>query len=49
MGLKPSNESPKHAPIIPDSMIGVFLILLFPNSLTKPSVILKTPPYSAMS
>jgi hypothetical protein len=30
-------------------MIGVLRTRAFPNSSTKPSVTLKTPPYSAMS
>ena len=32
-----------------DSQIGVFLTRSLPNLLAKPSVILKTPPYSATS
>jgi hypothetical protein len=36
-------------PIAPDSMIGVLRTRALPNSSTKPSVTLKTPPYSAMS
>ena len=49
MGLKPSNDKPKAAPKIPDSMMGVFLIRCSPNSFRNPSDILKTPPYSATS
>ena len=32
-----------------DSVIGVFIILFFPNLSLNPSVTLKTPPYSAIS
>ena len=42
--MKPSNAKPTEAPKMPDSMIGVFLTLLEPNSSLKSFVILKTPP-----
>ena len=41
--------SPKPEPTIAASHNGVFLTLFFPNFSTKPSVILKAPPYSAIS
>ena len=47
--LIPAIESPIAASTIADSQIGVFLTRSFPNCFTNPSVILKTPPYSAMS
>ena len=37
------------ASTIADSQIGVFRTRPFPNCSTKPSVILKAPPYSAIS
>ena len=42
-------DKPIAISIIEDSHIGVFLTLSFPYFSTKPSVILKTPPYSAIS
>jgi hypothetical protein len=49
MAGKPSRARPRAAPTAPDSMIGVLRMRFFPNSSRKPSVTLKTPPYSAMS
>ena len=47
--MKPSNDIPIAAPIIPDSIIGVFFTRFSPNFSKNPSVILNTPPYSAIS
>ena len=49
MVLKPSSDIPRQAPTIALSQRGVLRTLSFPNSFTNPSVILKAPPYSAMS
>ena len=49
MALYPLIDNPMEALTIADSQIGVFLTLSLPNKSTKPSVILKTPPYSAIS
>ena len=42
-------ESPMAVEIIADSQMGVLRTLLFPNFWVNPSVILNTPPYSAIS
>ena len=49
MGTWPPSARPRAQPTAPDSMIGVLRTRALPNSSTKPSVTLKTPPYSAMS
>jgi hypothetical protein len=48
-GLKFSMANPTAQPKAPASMIGVLRTRSFPNCSTNPSVILNTPPYSAIS
>ena len=49
IALYPQIESPIVAETMADSQMGVFLTLSLPKASRKPSVILNTPPYSAMS